>query len=219
MNAATIRGDAARKRQNLGKRLGLQEDDALLIVDAQRDFLPGGSLAVPDGDAIIAPLNAYIAAFDARGLPIFLTRDWHPPNHCSFKEAGGRWPPHCVAGTAGAGWADGLQVPAGARIISKATDPATDAYSAFAGTPLLVLLRDLGVRRVFVGGLATDYCVHATVIDARAHGFQVVVLADAIRGVNAAPGEETGAIADMLAHGATLFQDSHTRNDSSHSRA
>jgi nicotinamidase-related amidase len=198
--------DAARKKQNLGKRLGLQEGDALLIVDAQRDFLPGGALPVLAGDAVVAPLNAYMAAFEAHQLPIFLTRDWHPPNHCSFKEAGGRWPPHCIAGTPGAGWADGLHVVAGARIISKATDPAADAYSGFAGTPLLVLLRDLRVRRIFVGGLATDYCVRATVIDARAQGFQVVVLADAIRGVNAEPGDETGAIADMVAHGATLFQ-------------
>jgi nicotinamidase-related amidase len=209
MSAAAVRADTARKRQNLSKQLALQQGDALLIVDAQRDFLPGGALPVPGGDAIVAPLNAYMAAFDARKLPIFLTRDWHPPNHCSFQEAGGRWPPHCIAGTLGAGWADGLCLAPGARIISKATEPAADAYSGFAGTPLLVLLRDLGVRRLFVGGLATDYCVRATVSDARTHGFQVVLLADAVRGVNAEPGDESAALAEMVALGATLFQPAH----------
>lgn len=191
-----------------GERLGLQPGDALLVVDAQRDFMPGGSLAVPNGDAIVAPLNAYISAFAARRLPIFFTRDWHPADHCSFREMGGRWPSHCVARTPGAAWADGLTIVPGARIISKATDRAVEAYSAFAGTSLLALLQNLQVRRLFVGGLATDYCVHATVLDARTHGFDVIVLADAIRGVDAEPGDETRAISDMIGHGATLFQPS-----------
>lgn len=215
MNASGARKSAPR-RAHLGKRLGLQTGDALLVVDAQRDFMPGGSLAVPNGDAIVGPLNAYIAAFAVRRLPIFFTRDWHPGNHCSFKEAGGRWPSHCVARTPGAGWPDELLVVPGARIISKGTDPSAEAYSGFAGTSLLVLLRDLQVRRLFVGGLATDYCVHATVVDARSHGFDVVVLADAIHGVNAAPGDETHAIADMIAHGATLFQASHAPGATRH---
>lgn len=191
-----------------GERLGLQPGDALLVVDAQRDFMPGGSLAVPNGDAIVAPLNAYISEFAAQRLPIFFTRDWHPADHCSFREMGGRWPAHCIAGTAGAAWADGLTIVPGARIISKATDRAVEAYSAFAGTSLLELLQHLRVRRLFVGGLATDYCVHATVLDARTHGIDAVVLADAIRGVNAEPGDETHAISDMIDHGATLFQTS-----------
>jgi nicotinamidase/pyrazinamidase len=205
MSAAARKG-APRQRDHLGKRLGLAPGDALLVVDAQRDFMPGGSLAVPDGDAIVTPLNAYIRAFAARQLPIFFTRDWHPPDHCSFRELGGRWPSHCVAGTPGASWADGLTIVPGARIISKATNRSVEAYSAFAGTALLVLLRDLRVRRLFVGGLATDYCVHDTVLDARTHGFDVVVLADAIRAVNAQPGDETHAISDIIDHGATLFQ-------------
>lgn len=205
MSAAARKG-APRQRDHLGKRLGLQSGDALVVVDAQRDFMPGGSLAVPNGDAIVAPLNAYISAFAARQLPIFFTRDWHPPDHCSFREMGGRWPSHCIAGTSGASWADGLTIVPGARIISKATDRSVEAYSAFAGTALLVLLRDLQVRRLFVGGLATDYCVHETVVDARTYGFDVVVLADAIRAVNVEPDDDTRAITDMIDHGATLFQ-------------
>jgi nicotinamidase/pyrazinamidase len=199
------RMDSTQTKPRLHKQLGLRAGDALLVVDVQRDFLPGGSLAVPAGDEVVAPLDAYIATFEDRHLPIFMTRDWHPADHCSFKSEGGPWPPHCVQGTAGAQWAQGLNVVSSARIITKATDPAVEAYSGFSGTSLLTLLRDLDVRRLFVGGLATDYCVHATVLDARAHGFDVVVLADAIRGVNAHPGDETRAIREMLANGASLF--------------
>jgi nicotinamidase/pyrazinamidase len=199
-----------RKRPKLHTQLGLRAGDALLVVDVQRDFV-SGSLAVPNGEEVIEPLNAYIAAFEARGLPIFMTRDWHPPNHCSFKNAGGPWPPHCVRDTPGAQWADGLNVVPSARIISKATESAVEAYSGFSGTSLITLLRELDVRRLFVGGLATDYCVHATVLDALSHGFDVVVLADAIRGVNAQPGDETRAIREMLATGATLFYPTHLR--------
>lgn len=196
---------SARTKPPLHKQLGLREGDALVIVDMQRDFLPGGNLGVPGGDEVVEYLNAYIAAFDARRLPIFMTRDWHPENHCSFKDQGGPWPPHCVQGTPGAEWAEGLTIVPEARIISKATEPAVEAYSGFQGTALLTLLRELNVSRRFVGGLATDYCVHATVLDARSHGFDVVVLADAIRGVNANPGDETRAIREMLENGATLF--------------
>jgi nicotinamidase/pyrazinamidase len=198
-------------KPKLHTQLGLRAGDALLVIDVQRDFLPGGSLAVPGGNEVIGPLNAYIAAFEARHLPIFMTRDWHPADHCSFKSAGGPWPPHCVQETPGAQWAEGLNVVPGARVISKATDAAIEAYSGFSGTSLLTLLRDLDVRRLFVGGLATDYCVHATVLDARSHGFDVVVLADAIRGINAQPADETRAIREMLANGAALFHPIHLR--------
>lgn len=203
-------------KSSLHEQLGLRAGDALLVVDVQRDFLPGGSLAVPGADEVVAPLNAYIAAFEARHLPIFMTRDWHPAEHCSFKDAAGPWPSHCVRETPGAQWADGLNVVADARIVSKATDAAIEAYSGFSGTSLLTLLRQLDVRRVFVGGLATDYCIHATVLDARSHGFDVVVLADAIRGVNANPGDETRAIREMLANGATLFHTIHARRCAAH---
>ncbi|HEX7115224.1 MAG TPA: nicotinamidase [Steroidobacter sp.] len=202
-------GDAAAR---LGDELGLRAGDALLIVDLQRDFLPGGALGVPEGDQVIAPLNEYITAFEERGLPIFMTRDWHPPDHCSFQSAGGPWPPHCVRDTPGAQWPESLKIAASARIISKATEPAAEAYSGFSGTELLTLLRDQGVRRLFVGGLATDYCVRATVLDARSNGFEVVVLADAIRGVNVQPGDDERAVEEMLASGATLFDPARTPN-------
>lgn len=191
---------------SVDQQLGLREGDALLIVDVQRDFLPGGSLPVAAGDEVIAPLNAYIAAFEARHLPVFLTRCWHPENHVSFKSAGGPWPPHCIKGTPGADWPAGLKVPADAHIISKATDELTEAYSGFSGTALQPLLRKHDVRRLFVGGLATDYCVHDTVIAARAHGFDVVILADAIRGIDARAGDEARAITAMIEGGATLHE-------------
>lgn len=189
----------------LARQLGLRHGDALVVVDVQRDFLPGGILAVSDSNAVVGPLNAYIRAFDTRGLPIFFTRDWHPANHRSFATMGGQWPVHCVQGTAGASWAEGLDVTASDQIISKATDPSTEAYSAFSGTALQSLLRNLGVHRVFVGGLATDYCVLATVSDARAHGLDVMVLKDAIRAVNVQPDDEARALNQMTARGATFF--------------
>lgn len=176
--------------------------DALLVVDVQIDFLPGGSLAVPGGDAVLAPLNDWIARFAALPLPVFATRDWHPPKHCSFHEQGGIWPPHCVADTPGAGFAAALALPAGARIVSKATQPEVDAYSGFGGTDLDAQLRQAGVDRLFVGGLATDYCVRNTVDDALRLGYRVMLLVDAIRAVDVRPGDGTRAIAAMIAAGA-----------------
>lgn len=202
---------SVRQQARLGKRLGLTQGDALVVTDVQRDFLPGGSLAVAGADEIIPRLNAYIASFDARHLPIFFTRDWHPSEHCSFVAAGGPWPPHCVQGTPGAAWPENLNIVRGARIVSKAMDKNVEAYSGFGSGALLTLLRDLDVRRVFIAGLTTDYCVRETVLDARSYGFDVVVLADAIRGINAQPGDETRAIREMMEHGATLFQSSRAR--------
>jgi nicotinate phosphoribosyltransferase len=159
--------------------------DALLLVDVQADFLPGGALGVPGGDQVVPILNRYLAQFVRRSLPVFATRDWHTQDHCSFKAQGGPWPPHCIQGTRGGEFAPGLALPAEAFVVSKATDPAAEAYSGFAGTGLDAALRAAGVRRVFVGGLATDYCVLETVRDARARGFEVVLARDAIRAVNA----------------------------------
>jgi nicotinamidase/pyrazinamidase len=176
--------------------------DALVVVDLQRDFLPGGALAVPGGDRVIEPINRCVDAFAQRGLPVFATRDWHPPDHCSFAAAGGPWPPHCVAGSAGAAFAPGLQLPPGTQIVSKATTVARDAYSAFADTTLAERLHELGVRRLFVGGLATDYCVRQTVLDARALGFDVVVVGDAIAAVDVQPGDGARALAAMRDAGA-----------------
>jgi len=181
--------------------------DALIIVDVQRDFLPGGSLAVPHGDVVVPPINRCIDALARRGLPIFATRDWHPPAHCSFREQGGPWPPHCVAGSPGAAFADGLHLNEDVGIVSKATSPERDAYSAFAGTDLSQRLTAVGALRLFVGGLATDYCVLLTVTDALAAGFRVVVLRDAVAAVDVQPGDGERAIAQMRELGA-LFADS-----------
>ncbi|RMF23974.1 MAG: nicotinamidase [Deltaproteobacteria bacterium] len=179
--------------------------DALLLVDIQNDFLPGGSLAVPDGDAIIAPANACIRAFARRALPIVATRDWHPPDHCSFQAQGGPWPPHCVAGTTGAEFSPALELPASVIVVSKATSSEADAYSGFQGTDLESRLRGLGVRRVFVCGLATDYCVASTVADALASGFETVVVEDAIRAVDVEPGDGERAKGRMCESGARMI--------------
>jgi len=178
--------------------------DALIIVDTQVDFLPGGALGVALADSIIAPLNRSIRAFDRRGLPIFATRDWHPPGHCSFRAQGGPWPQHCIAGTRGAEFAPGLRLPSATRVISKATAPSADAYSAFQGTDLAAQLKSLACTRVVLGGLATDYCVLATALDARAAGFDVVVLDDAIKGVDSQPGDSERALHRMIAAGVRL---------------
>jgi nicotinamidase/pyrazinamidase len=166
----------------------------------QNDFLPGGSLAVAGGDAVVPALNEYLRrAYDA-GVPVFATRDWHPPQHCSFHAQGGPWPPHCVQGTPGAEIAPALRLPAGTVILSKGSHPAQDAYSAFQDTALDAALAALGVRRLLVGGLATDHCVLQTVRDARARGYAVLVLDDAIRGVD--PRRSRAALDEMVALGA-----------------
>lgn len=180
----------------------LGASDALLIVDVQNDFLPGGALGVPGGDAIVARLNRCIACFSERGLPVIATRDWHPADHCSFGSRGGPWPPHCIAGTAGAAFAADLRLPSDARIVSKATKPDEEAYSGFSATDLDRRLRAQRIRRLFVGGLATDYCVLSTVRDARALGYDVVLLCDAIRAVDAQPGDGARAEHEMLRLGA-----------------
>lgn len=181
----------------------LQSDDALLVVDVQRDFLPGGALAVPDGDAVVAPLSVWIRRFVAAGRPVFATRDWHPADHCSFAPQGGPWPPHCIAASPGAELAPGLELPvAAASLVSKATQRAADAYSGFEGTDLDARLRASGVRRLFVGGLATDYCVLNTVQDALRLGYRVVLLVDCIRAVDVQAGDGARAMVAMLAAGA-----------------
>jgi nicotinamidase/pyrazinamidase len=178
--------------------------DALLVVDVQNDFLPGGALGIAGGNAVLAPLNRLLGPWRARGLPVFLTRDWHPPGHCSFVERGGPWPVHCVAGTTGAEFSPRIERAAGDVVVSKATRPERDAYSALDGTGLVDDLRRAGVRRVFVGGLATDYCVRATGLDARAAGLEVVVLRDAVCAVNVQPGDGAAALCELASAGADL---------------
>ena len=184
----------------------LQDGDALIIVDVQNDFLPGGALAVAHGDEVVPVLNHYIDLFLTKGMPIIATRDWHPVNHCSFHAQGGPWPPHCIANTPGAAFAAGLKLPAEAIIIiSKAVALEKDAYSGFEGTELEAALRSHGVRRLFVGGLATDYCVLNTVNDALENRYQVYVLSDAIRAVNLNPDDGTKAQRAMTDKGAIMI--------------
>lgn len=183
-------------------KVTLQRGDALIVTDIQNDFLPGGALAVPQGDEVISPANRYIELFTARRLPVIATRDWHPPNHCSFKEQGGSWPVHCVAGSTGAEFAPGLHLPTDVIVVSKATERDREAYSTFSGTELGNRFKRMGVTRVFIGGLATDYCVLNSVLDAIALGFQVHVLIDASRPVNVHPDDGTLAEQKMRATGA-----------------
>ena len=184
----------------------LQAGDALILVDVQLDFLPGGSLAVSHGDEVVPALNRYIAVFRRLTLPVVATRDWHPPDHCSFQAQGGPWPPHCVAGSDGARFAPLLDLPCEARIASKATTRDRDAYSGFEGTDLDEWLQRAGVSRVFVGGLATDYCVLNTVRDALRIGYATFLLADAVRAVDAQAGDGECAIAEMRRRGAVAIE-------------
>lgn len=176
-----------------------KDRDALIIVDLQNDFCPGGALGVPKGDTIIPVINALIPYFSK----IYATQDWHPPNHISFATQGGIWPPHCVADTTGAELHPGLQAGKAIR-IRKGTDPNKEAYSGFQGTILTELLRNTGVRRVLISGLATDYCVKATAIDAVNAGFDVVVLSDSVKGVNVNPDDSIAALDSMRRAGVEI---------------
>ena len=172
-------------------------ETALIAVDVQHDFLPGGALGVPGGDAVVAPLVA--AARDA--ALVVKTRDNHPAGHCSFTEQGGTWPPHCVAGTHGAELHPDIAALPG-PLIDKATTLEADAYSGFDGTDLADLLREAGITHVLVGGLATDYCVKATVLDALGAGFDVTVLCDAVASVEVQAGDGERALEEMKRAGA-----------------
>lgn len=181
---------------------------ALLLVDPQNDFFPGGSLAVPDGDAIVAPVNQALRRL--RGAPVFVTRCWHPATSAHFQEGGGPWPPHCIQGARGAAFHTGLELPEDAQVFSKGTDPSDDAgYSGFegrseSGALLGEVLRAMGVDTLLVAGLATDYCVKATVESAQAEGFQCFVLLPGIRPVELNPGDGERALLAMKAAGAWL---------------
>ena len=186
----------------MNKTYTLSNIDALLITDIQNDFLSGGALPVPQGEQVIPILNEYARRFSQHGAHVLASRDWHPSNHMSFKAQGGPWPPHCVQETEGAKFHPDLKLPEGTRVISKATMPQKEAYSAFDGTELANELQMLGVKRFFVGGLATDYCVVNTVLDSLKLGFNTVVLMDAIRGINVNPGDSDKAVNAMIKAGA-----------------
>ena len=184
------------------ERVKFGAGDALIVIDVQKDFLPGGSLPVAGSEAVIPMLNHYLAEFARRHLPIYATRDWHPQNHCSFLTQGGGWPVHCVANSKGAEFASDLVLPSWTVVISKGVAGNAQAYSGFEGTHLEKRLRGHGIRRLFIGGLATDYCVLNTVKDALGHGFNVFVLRDAIHAVNMKPGNGAKAEAEMFCLGA-----------------
>ncbi len=175
---------------------------ALVIVDFQNDFTPGGALAVPNGDAIAGKINELAASGDYD--LIVATRDWHPPDHGSFAAQGGPWPVHCVADTEGAQLHPALDESKVDVIVDKGQSPDTDGYSGFEGTDLESLLRDRGITQVTVVGLATDYCVKNTALDALRAGFQVTVDSSAVRGVEVQAGDSERALAEVRAAGGVM---------------
>jgi nicotinamidase/pyrazinamidase len=189
------------EKNNAGK-VELDIGDALVVIDVQNDFLPGGSLAVREGDQVIPVLNSYIDQFINRQLPVLATRDWHPANHCSFVQQGGLWPEHCIADTKGAEFASALHLPASVYIFSKATEAEQDDYSDFANPAFKEQLDKMAIRRLFIGGLATEYCVLNTVLDALDYHYQVLLLTDAIRAINVRRQDGEIAINEMIQKGA-----------------
>jgi nicotinamidase/pyrazinamidase len=185
--------------------------DGLLLVDPQNDFCPGGSLPVADGDKVMPVLSAWAAAADGTGIPILVSRDWHPLRTTHFKEFGGVWPPHCVMGTPGAQFHPDLRLPPTATVVSKGMGEHEDAYSAFqarddSGTLLAALLARDNVRHLYIGGLATDYCVRSSALDALANGFRVTLIRDGIGAVNLQPTDGDQALAEMRAAGADDYE-------------
>jgi nicotinamidase/pyrazinamidase len=181
--------------------------DALLIVDVQNDFCPGGALPVPEGDRVVPVLNRWIDAAERAHVPIYASRCWHPRGHVSFRERGGPWPPHCVQNESGADFHPALKLPRGVPVITKGADLERDNYSDFAGTDLAERLRAQHVRRIWVGGLALDYCVRATVLDGLAAGFDVALIRAATRAVEVQPGDGERALEEMRAAGAAIATD------------
>ncbi len=180
---------------------------ALLIVDVQNDFCPGGALGVPEGDKIVPAINKYIKIFTKKKLPIFASRDWHPIRTKHFKDFGGVWPVHCLQNSRGAAFHSKLKLPKEAIQLYKGMDSQIDSYSAFqaediSGVSFLKLLHMLGIKELYIGGLATDYCVKYTAIDALKHGFKVKILLDAVKGVNLKTNDSTEAIKKITKMGA-----------------
>jgi nicotinamidase/pyrazinamidase len=180
-----------------------QNKQALIVVDVQNDFCPGGTLAVDHGDEVVPPLNQLIDKFLAEGKPVFKTRDWHPATTKHFAKYGGTWPVHCVQNTFGAEFHPQLRDDPRIRVVSKGLGD-TDCYSGFDETDLDQQLHKENVEEVLIGGLTTDYCVRTTAIDAAKKGFKVKVLKDAIRAVNLDPGDGDRAIEEMRKAGAEV---------------
>ena len=182
---------------------------ALLVVDVQNDFCAGGALAVPQGDRVVDPINRLLAGYAAAGAAIFASRDWHPAGSSHFIDQGGQWPVHCVADTPGAAFHPRLHFPDATAVVSKGQAPDSDGYSAFDGTlpageTLEAALVERNVAHLTVCGLATDYCVRASVLDARTRGLDVTVVTDAIAAVNLRAGDEAAALDEMRGAGAAL---------------
>ncbi|MGC9258292.1 isochorismatase family protein [Desulfurella sp.] len=185
-------------------KVSITSKDALILVDIQNDFCVG-SLAVPNACDIINSANSYIEFFEKNNRPVFATRDWHPKNHSSFKEFGGIWPIHCIQNTDGSMFYKDLKLTDETIVISKGTNPDKDAYSGFDGTDLNEKLNNLNIRRLFIGGLATDYCVKATILDALSFNYTTFFLHDASKAVNLKPDDEALSINEMLKAGAILI--------------
>ena len=159
----------------------LETGDALLILDVQKDFCPGGALPVEDGDKVVPVINRWINAATAKGVPVFASRDWHPIGHISFKESGGPWPPHCIQDSDGAKFHRDLALPESTVIVTKGVRFDQDQISAFDQTGLAVRLRKDDIRRLWVAGLAEDVCVLATVVDGCREGFEMVLIGKGTR--------------------------------------
>ncbi len=182
----------------------LGKGDALVIVDVQNDFCPGGTLPVPGGDQIVPELNRWLEAARHGGAGVYASRDWHPPGHGSFRSRGGIWPEHCVQGTYGSELRADLRLPETAVIVDKGDRPERNAYSAFDETELTEQLRSAGVQRLWIGGLALDYCVLATALDGVREGFEVHLISAATRAVEVKPGDGVRAVETMRGAGVII---------------
>lgn len=191
---------------------------ALLIVDLQNDFCPKGALGVPEGDTIVPVINKYIEEFSKLSLPIFATRDWHPEETKHFKEFGGKWPAHCIKNTPGSRFHPDLKLPKDVVLLYKGMDPAQDDYSSFSarndkGTTLGALLRELKIEELYIAGLATDYCVKYTGLDALGAGLKVKILVDAVKGVNLKTDDSREALMLLAESGAQLVDFKKTQEE------
>jgi nicotinamidase/pyrazinamidase len=212
LNTHTVAAYTGVEDMQMSTLPSFQVGDGLLLVDPQNDFCPGGSLPVASGDAVMPVLNAWAAAAERAGVPIFVSRDWHPARTTHFKDYGGTWPPHCVMGTRGAEFHPDLRLPAEAVVVSKGMGEAEDAYSAFqardsTGRPLATLLGERDVHHLYVMGLATDYCVKASALDGLTAAFQVTVVREGTRAVNVQPQDGEQALAEMRAAGAAITEE------------
>lgn len=187
----------------------MKHSSAFLIIDLQNDFCPGGSLAVPHGNEIVPVVNRCLELFAEKKIPVIASRDWHPARSSHFREFGGIWPPHCIQVTHGAKFHPGLHLPSNAVIVSKGMDPERNDYSAFRamdarGMDLEQILEEKGINHLYVAGLATDYCVKESVLDALRLGFAVTVISDAVMGVELQEGDSQRATKEMTATGAKM---------------